>query len=81
MNATALARPALRVTAKDCGAGFFALLIYALNQLIYAESHGYAAHVDFGERCRDGRRAGGDGGARGEAARSARGEPAHASQR
>ena len=55
MNATALARPALRVTAKDCGAGFFALLIYALNQLIYAESHGYAAHVDFGERCRDGR--------------------------
>lgn len=58
MNATlaaAVARPVLRITAKDCGAGFFALLLYAINQLIYAELHGFAAHVDFGERCRDGR--------------------------
>ena len=47
--------PALRVTAKDCGAGFFALLLYAINQLIYADSHGLVPHVFFGERCRDGR--------------------------
>ena len=45
----------LHVTAKDCGAGFFALLIYAINQLIYANKHGLRAHVLFGKRCRDGR--------------------------
>lgn len=48
-------RPTLRVTAKDCGAGFFALVLYAINQLIYAEAHGFVAHVLLGERCRDGR--------------------------
>lgn len=45
----------VRVTAKDCGAGFFALVLYALNQLIWAEEHRRAPHVFFGERCRDGR--------------------------
>ena len=45
----------LRVTAKDCGAGFFALMVYAVNQLIWADHHGYAAYVDFGQRCRNGR--------------------------
>lgn len=52
-NATAL--PALRITAKDCGAGFFALLVYAMNQIIWAEANGFAPVVSFGERCRDGR--------------------------
>ena len=47
--------PTLRVTAKDCGAGFFALVVYALNQFIWAESNSYTPAVDFGERCRDGR--------------------------
>ena len=45
----------LRVTAKDCGAGFYALMLYAINQLIYAESRGFVPHVLFGETCRDGR--------------------------
>ena len=45
----------LRVTAKDCGAGFFALMIYAVNQIIWAEANGYASVVDFGKRCRDNR--------------------------
>ncbi|KAL1500464.1 hypothetical protein AB1Y20_013121 [Prymnesium parvum] len=45
----------LRVTAKDCGAGFFALALYAVNQIIWAEEHGFTPHVFFGERCRDGR--------------------------
>lgn len=45
--------PVLRVTAKDCGAGFFALMIYAINQIIWAEKNGYVSVVDFGERCRD----------------------------
>ena len=55
-HAAALASlPALRVTAKDCGAGFFALLVYAMNQIIWAEANGYAPVVLFGERCRDGR--------------------------
>ena len=45
----------LRVTAKDCGAGFFALVVYALNQFIWADMHGYTPVVEFGERCRDGR--------------------------
>ena len=45
----------LRVTAKDCGAGFFALMLYALNQIIWADDHGYTPVVTFGERCRDGR--------------------------
>ena len=48
-------QPVLRVTAKDCGAGFFALLLYALNQIIWAEDNGYAPHVFFGAHCRDGR--------------------------
>ena len=47
--------PILRATAKDCGAGFFALMIYALNQLIWADANGYTPVVDFGQRCRDGR--------------------------
>ena len=51
-NSTALLH-VLRITAKDCGAGFFALLLYALNQLIWADAHGHTAHVDFGQRCRD----------------------------
>ena len=37
----------LRVTAKDCGAGFFALALYAINQIIWADDHGYAPHVFF----------------------------------
>ena len=53
--ASAAAHGVLRVTAKDCGAGFFALALYAINQIIWAEDHGYAPHVYFGERCRDGR--------------------------
>ena len=53
-NASSFART-LRVTAKDCGAGFFALLLYAMNQIIYAESHGFVPRVEFGKRCRDGR--------------------------
>ena len=47
--------PVLRVTAKDCGAGFFALLVYAMNQLIWADSNGHTPVVDFGQYCRDGR--------------------------
>ena len=47
--------PVLRITAKDCGAGFFALLIYAINQLIWADENGYQPVVLFGDRCRDGR--------------------------
>ena len=43
------------MTAKDCGAGFFALLLYAFNQIIWAEDHGYSPHVFFGAHCRDGR--------------------------
>lgn len=45
----------LRVTAKDCGAGFFALMLYALNQIIWAERRGHTPYVSFGARCRDGR--------------------------
>ena len=45
----------LRVTAKDCGAGFFALMIYAMNQIIWADANGYASYIHFGKRCRDGR--------------------------
>jgi hypothetical protein len=45
----------LRVTAKDCGAGFFAFLCYAINQFIWAESNSFTPVVEFGERCRDGR--------------------------
>ena len=48
-------QPVLRITAKDCGAGFFALIVYAINQIIWAESNGHASYVDFGQRCRDGR--------------------------
>ena len=47
--------PVLRVTAKDCGAGFFALMAYALNQITWADANGYASYVDFGPRCRDNR--------------------------
>ena len=54
-NASLASLPVLRVTAKDCGAGFFALLVYAMNQIIWAEANGYAPVVLFGERCRDGR--------------------------
>ncbi len=53
--AAAAAAPVLRVTAKDCGAGFFAFMLYALNQLIWADSHGYVSRIAFGEKCRDGR--------------------------
>ena len=48
-------QPVLRVTAKDCGAGFFALMVYAVNQIIWAEANGFASVIDFGERCRDNR--------------------------
>ena len=45
----------LRIVPKDCGAGFFALVLYALNQLIWADENGYIAHVLFGPTCPDGR--------------------------
>ena len=45
----------LRIVPKDCGAGFFALVLYALNQLIWADENNYLAHVDFGPTCPDGR--------------------------
>ena len=49
--------PPLRIVAKDCGAGFFALLLYAVNQLIWAEGEakGRKSRVEFGRRCQDGR--------------------------
>ena len=51
------ALPPLRIVAKDCGAGFFALLLYAVNQLIWAEGEakGRKSRVEFGRRCQDGR--------------------------
>ena len=45
----------LRIVPKDCGAGFFALVLYALNQLIWADENNYLAHVSFGPTCPDGR--------------------------
>ena len=51
----ATGRRVLRIVPKDCGAGFFALVLYALNQMIWADDHGYLSHVQFGATCPDGR--------------------------
>ena len=37
------------------GDDLFALMVYAMNQFIWAEQNGYRPVVDFGQHCRDGR--------------------------